>query len=133
MSNFSNAIRSQIRATLRRPVLTGVIFLAAIVIILYAFGFLLMAAQLWLSQRFHSDIVADLTVGSGLALVAVVIAIAGSMVRKSPTPELRTPASLAMALPVVARIAPQLLNRKVLGVASMILGVVLISREVAKR
>jgi hypothetical protein len=133
MNNLTDLIRSQIRAIFGRRALAAVIFVAAIGVTLFAAAFLLMAAQTWLSDWYLSQTKADLTIGGALALMALAAAIAGEIVRRSPAPEARTPASFALAIPLAAKIAPRLLNRRFLGVASVVLGAILIGREFSKK
>jgi hypothetical protein len=133
MNSIFDLIKSQIRAAVGQRVLVAAVFLAAIVIALLAVLFMLMAAQGGLIQWYHSQIKADLTLAGALAFISAAVAIAGAVVQRKPAAEMRSPLPLALAIPVAAKIAPKLINRKFLGVASMILGAVLIGREIRKR
>jgi hypothetical protein len=133
MNIFNDLIRVHLEAALGRHIRVAAIFLGALVVALYALAFLLMAAQDWLLQWYQSPIKADLTVAAALALLAAVIGGVAQFVRRAPTPPVPTPISLAVAVPIAARIAPKLLNSKFLGIASVVLGGVLIGREFSKK
>ncbi len=133
MNNLVAFIRQHIRAALGRPLQVGVIYIGAATLALFGLAFLLMAAQNWLTLWCQSPIEADLIIAGGLAVLAIVIAIVGETVRRAPAPEIATPVSLAVAVPIAMRIAPKLLNAKALGIASVILGGLLIGREFAKK
>jgi len=133
MNDLTAFIRSHIRASFGRHIQIATIFTVAIIAALFAFAFLLVAVRGWLSGWYQSPIKADLTIAGALALLSVVIAIAAEAVRRAPRPAIPTPISLAVAVPVAARIAPKLLSPRFLGIASVILGGVLIGREFSKK
>jgi len=100
---------------------------------LFGFAFGLMATQEWLAAWYRSPIKADATLALALALVALVVAAIGEKVRRTPPRTPPPPIDLALAIPMAARLAPALLNPRFVGVASMILGGVLLGRELRKK
>ena len=133
MISFADLMRARIRAVFVRHFRVAAIFVAAILTALFAFAFLLMAARSWLSQWFQSPIKADLAIGGALAFLAILALFIGEAIRRAPAPEIRSPIDFAVTVPVAAKVAPSLLNRKFLGLASLILGAVLIGREFGRK
>ena len=133
MDRLIAQIRGRLRAALGRPFQVVAIFVCALALALFGFAFALMAAQGWLVEWYQSPIKADATIAGVLALLALIVAGVGERLRRTPPGKAPPPIDLALALPVAVRLAPTLLNPRFVGVASVVLGGVLLGREFRKK
>jgi len=124
---------SYARANVGRQVNVAALYGAALVMAALALGFALMAARSWLEIALRSAIEADLVISAVLVVIAFVVLLIAETVRRRPVPSVAAPVGLALAIPIAARIAPKLLNARLLGIVAVIAGGIVVGREFGKK
>ncbi len=132
MNGVASLMTAQMRAAFRRHLTIIALVAVAIGFAVFAINYAVLALQMWLIGVYGSAIEADLTIAGGLAIVGISFALAAYVKRRAKPPSNSLPIAIALAAPVAAKLAPRLLNAKLLGAAAVLIGGIIVGRELRK-
>lgn len=124
-------LTGEVQATIHRKTVVAAVYAVALAILMFAIGFGLVALRDWLTIALDTPY-ANLIVAGGLFVVAIAVAIAGSLVNRAPRKSPMMPAMAIVAAPAAARVAVRALSPQIIVTGAVILGGLLLGRNLAK-
>ena len=124
-------LTGEVQATIHRKSVVAAVYAVALAVLMFAIGFGLVALRDWLRVVLDTPY-ANLFVAGGLLLIAIIVAIAGSLTNRAPRKSPIVPAMALIAGPAAAKVAVRALSPQMIVTGAVILGGVLLGRSLAR-